>query len=366
MDLIPPPLDRSTALRARWPKIRQAIQTTVAAVVAYAIATFLALPQGYWAVMTAILVVQASVGASLGLAVDRLLATLLGAAVGGALVGLFGTAPATIALLLALSVGGLTYLATVRSSLRLAPVSAAIVILGDLQFGSPLSSAANRVLEIGVGAVIAVLVSLFIFPSRAGQSLSAKAGSILPTFAEHWRGTVDAALGVERPDADFIALNAKVRVALGAAETLVQEARREIAGHIADHADPAAVVRTMRRLWYTQMMAARAARKPLPPLARDLLSPSLVTLRDTASLAIEGLGAAYRGEAALPDMASVEGALAGFNAAIFSLRQSGIMKEMATDEVAQIFSLSFALSQIGQNLQDLADRHVDLHRSAQA
>ncbi len=68
-----------------WPGIRQAIQATAAAIIAYELAVFFALPQGYWAVMTAILVVQSSVGGSIGLAMDRFLATLLGAAVGGAL-----------------------------------------------------------------------------------------------------------------------------------------------------------------------------------------------------------------------------------------------------------------------------------------
>jgi len=51
-----------------WPRLRQAVQTTVAACLAYAAAELVNAPQGFWAVMTAILVTQANVGASLGLA----------------------------------------------------------------------------------------------------------------------------------------------------------------------------------------------------------------------------------------------------------------------------------------------------------
>ena len=76
----------------------------VAAVAAYLVATYFALPQDYWSVMTAILVVQASIGASLGLAFDRLLATLLGAVVAAALVAIFGHAPGVSVILLAVSV----------------------------------------------------------------------------------------------------------------------------------------------------------------------------------------------------------------------------------------------------------------------
>jgi uncharacterized membrane protein YccC len=59
------------AWRESWPRMRQAIQTAVAACLAYAAADLLDLPQGFWAVMTAILVTQANVGWSLGLAIDR-------------------------------------------------------------------------------------------------------------------------------------------------------------------------------------------------------------------------------------------------------------------------------------------------------
>lgn len=360
MYLIPPPRGTLRGLTEHWPRARLAIQTAIAAGAAYGVAATLALPQGYWAVVTAMLVVQANVGASLGLAVDRLLATLLGAATGGLVLAVFGDSPAIIGPLLVACVAGLTFVAAQRPSLRLAPVTAVIVILADLQTGSALASAVNRVVEIGVGAVIAVAVSMLVFPSRAGQTLAQQVGRILPVFAEHLRGTIDAALGTERTEAEFIALNAKTRVALGAAETLVKEAQREIAGHIANHADPAAVVRTMRRLWYTQMMAARAARQPLPEQARAVLGPSLLLVRDAAPLAIEAIGTSYREGTEPPGLEAVERALAALNASVVALRQSGVMRDMTTEDVAQIFSLTFALSQIGQNLRDLADRYADL------
>ncbi len=348
------------AYRPPWPKLRQAIQTTVAAVTAYVVATAFSLPQGYWAVMTAILVVQANLGASLGLALDRLLATLLGAIVGVLMVTAFGTSQAVIVPQLVVSVGMLAYIATYRASLRLAPVTAAIVILGDIHYGSPLSSAINRVLEIGVGAIIAVAVSLTLFPSRAGPALSQHVGRTLQLFAEHLRGTFDVTLGATRTTADFLALNAKVRANLAASEAMVTEARREIAGHVADHADPAAVLRTLRRLWYTQMMATRAARMPLPTEALAIMRPSLEQLRDTTSIAILRLASAYRDGTAVPNLADTDDALAAMDQSVAELRQSGITRAMATEDLARIFALDFALSQLGQNLRDLADRHTDL------
>jgi uncharacterized membrane protein YccC len=350
-----------------WPKARQAIQTMVAAVAAYLVATYFAMPQGYWSVMTAILVVQANVGASLGLAFDRLLATLLGAATGAALVAAFGQShPAAP---LALAVIALAYIATFRPTLRLAPVTAAIVILGDPHYGTPLASAANRVIEIGIGAIIAVITALLLFPSRAGTTLSGHVGRMLPVFAEHLSGTIngslgDGCLGTARTDETYVALNAQVRSGLSTGEGLVAEARRELAGHVTDHADPAAVQRTLRRLWYTLMMAARASQKPLPPEAARPLGPALLGVRDAGHAAITKLGALYRCEASAadiaPDLAAVTSALSALDAAMIALRQSHMLQPLPTDDAARIFALVYALGQLPQNLTDLADRHGDL------
>ena len=346
-----------------WPKARQAIQTMVAAVAAYLVATYFALPQGYWSVMTAILVVQANVGAALGLALDRLLATLLGAATGAALVGLFG--PSRPAPLLAVAVVALAYLASYRGSLRLAPVTAAIVILGDPHYGSPLASAANRVIEIGIGAIIAVLTALLVFPSRAGRTLSGHVGNILPVLATHLVGTIDGCLGTVRSDDTYVAQNAQVRAALGVGEGLATEARRELAGHVTDHADPAAVQRTLRRLWYTLMMAARAAHEPLPPEAAEPLAPALRGVRDAGRAAIMQLAAVYDGDAAAQASMSAQqddlvNALSALDQAMAALRRSQVLRPLSTDDASRIFALVYALGQLTQNISDLADRHGDL------
>src|SRR5687768_4524917 len=108
------------AFRVSWAQVRLAFQTSIAAIGSYALATSFALPQSYWAVFTGILVVQASVGASLAAATDRLLATILGGAVGAVLIALFGTSPAATVMTLAGSVLGLAYFGALRPSMRLA------------------------------------------------------------------------------------------------------------------------------------------------------------------------------------------------------------------------------------------------------
>jgi uncharacterized membrane protein YccC len=353
-------------VRPTWPRLRQAIQTASAAGLTYAIVVALGLPRGYWAVIASIIVVQASIGASLGIALDQLLATLLGAVAGAALVAAFGTTHWLTLAGLFPAIVALAYIASKRPSLRLAPVTAAIVVLGDPSLGEPLMSAVYRVIEIALGASVAVATTLLVFPSRAGNALAAHIGGMLPILAEHLAGTLDGALGPRRDENAMFALNRKMQSGFAAGDALAAEARRELAGHLADHADPAALLRTLRRLWHTALMAARACLAPLPAKAVERLRPSLTGLRDAACGCIAQLGKAYAAGTDPPDLAPVDAALAAFEGAVRDLRAEGIPRGMSTDEVAQLFTFAFALGHLGQNLKDLADRCHDLRRGRRA
>ncbi len=56
---------------------------TVASLATFVLAEALGLPQGYWAVITALIVTQSSVGGSLKAAFDRFLGSVIGACYGG-------------------------------------------------------------------------------------------------------------------------------------------------------------------------------------------------------------------------------------------------------------------------------------------
>ncbi len=73
---------RSRLLRHR-PKLVQALRMTVACLATYGLGEAFGLPQAYWAVITAIIVTQSSLGSSLKAAFDRFLGSVLGAAYGG-------------------------------------------------------------------------------------------------------------------------------------------------------------------------------------------------------------------------------------------------------------------------------------------
>ena len=99
-------------IRHRRVQLALSIRVTIAAVVSLALAQFSQLPLPLWAVMTAVIVTQMSVGRSLKATFDYLVGTLGGAIYGGA-VGLLVPHSNEIALLavLAMAVAPLTLLA---------------------------------------------------------------------------------------------------------------------------------------------------------------------------------------------------------------------------------------------------------------
>src|SRR5262245_62558912 len=103
---------------------------TVAGMVAYALAVMLALPQAYWAVFSAIIIMQASVGGSVKATIDRLVGTI-GGAVAGAIVA--SVVPhqnlLTLGIALVVALVPVTLVAALRPGYRVAPLTVVIVLL---------------------------------------------------------------------------------------------------------------------------------------------------------------------------------------------------------------------------------------------
>ena len=263
MDLTP-----WTGSRAEmWPRLRLAIQTTIAACLSYLVVDTLGMPQGFWAVMTAILVTQANVGASLGLAAERFLGSLLGVLVGGAVAVALADARELKFAGLAVTVLVLGFFSARRPSLRIACVTAAIVVLGDPSLGPPIASAENRMIEVAIGTVVAILTTLIVFPSRAGPSFAAQVTRTFTPLFEVARDALSAAMGQPLDIEGMGAQGTRIRADFAEGDRLAHETRLEVAGYIGDSPDPEAILRALRRLWHTEIMLMRAVAQPLPAQA---------------------------------------------------------------------------------------------------
>ena len=342
-----------------WPRLRLAIQTTIAACLAYVIVDALGMPQGFWAVMTAILVTQANVGASLGLAAERLGGSLLGVLVGGAVAVALADAQELKFAGLAVTVLILGFFSAHRPSLRIACVTAAIVVLGDPSVGPPIASAENRMIEVVVGTVVAILTSLIVFPSRAGPAFAAHVTRTFAPLFEVARDTLSAAMGQPLDIEAMGAQGTRIRAAFAAGDTLAREARLEVAGYLADSPDPEAILRALRRLWHTEIMLMRAVAEPLPEKAVQILGPQIEALRaaiDDVAKQLVSPATAY----AAPNLSEVESALAAFEHRMEEMRARGETRDLSMDDIIRLMAFDFALGQLRLNLRDIAERTPEL------
>src|SRR5438445_3945340 len=149
---------------SRRTQLGLAIRVTVAATAAYVIATALHLMLPLWAVLTALIVTQMSVGRSLKATRDYMFGTVGGAMYGAAITVLIPhSGEAGLLALLVLAIAPLAFIAAINPSLNAATVTAVIVLLvPTMNHADPLASAVDRVLEVMVGAVCGLLASFFV------------------------------------------------------------------------------------------------------------------------------------------------------------------------------------------------------------
>ena len=245
--------------------LRLCARMTVAGLLAYLLAELFALPQGYWAVFSAIIIMQASVGGSVKATLDRLIGTV-GGAVAGGVVAFFmpHDDPVSLGVGLVVALAPLTLVAALRPKYRIAPLTAAIVLLtpGAQELG-PLASAYNRILEISLGSIVGLGVALLLMPARAHGLVINAAARMLGLLADLLHDWL-AVLGGNANRARIVQLQDDIRAGMARLEIAAGEARHERRTYLTREFDPDPLVRTVFRLRNDLIIIGRAAAEPLP------------------------------------------------------------------------------------------------------
>src|SRR5271169_6347576 len=145
-------------------RLKHAAKTGLAAVLAFYLANFLRLPESYWAAISAIIVMYSDVSRTVKASGQRLVGTAIGVSIGGAFAALFGQRLWAFGIAVTLTVLVCALLGF-EDAARLAGVAVAIVMLVSHP-GRPWIAAVHRFLEVSLGIVVAVAISVLIWPSR--------------------------------------------------------------------------------------------------------------------------------------------------------------------------------------------------------
>jgi Fusaric acid resistance protein-like len=354
-------------LRSRKTQLALAVRVTVAAIAAYASATALGLMLPLWAVLTSLIVTQMSVGRSLKATRDYMFGTIGGAIYGGAIAVLIPhSGEGGLLALLVLAVAPLAFIAALNPSLNTATVTAVIVLLVPaMSHADPLGSALDRVMEVTVGAMIGLLVSFLVLPSRAISQIRVSAAVLLELLAAAF---AELLAGLTRGQ-DNDALH-RIQDGIGAALTglnaIGAEAERERAAHLSSGPDTGPLLRTILRLRHDVVMIGRASVVPLPANLQTRLAPPLSEVSAAIVGYLRSVAASLRTGAGSVDISRVDAALQSYATEVASLRGEGLIRGLPGDAAERFFALGFSLDQMRQNLNDLNRCHADWCRAGPA
>ena len=347
---------------ARAAELKLALRVTIAGTLAFAVTRFFDLPQGYWAVITAVVVMQASVGGSLKAAVERFTGTLAGAVYGGAIAALLPHGSTlSLGITIVLAVFPLALLAAIKPAFRVAPITSLIMLLPPTgQAIGPLASVIDRVLEITLGNIVGVVVSLFVLPARAHTLMTEAAAKVVSLNADLVSVFIDELTDGPTSRGAMQKLHPQIRSALKKAEAAAEEAVRERRSHLTEAPDPEPLVRTLYRVRHDLVMIGRAASSPLPAPVLERLGPSLTALHQATRKLLLNLAEALRQRRKPPDPEVFREALDAFTSAAEALRAEALVRELPGKTFGQVFALGFAFEQFQKNLGDLLARTGEL------
>ncbi len=335
-------------------RLRLSVRVTASAMLALVLGQWLNVPLVLWAVLTAVIVTQTSVGRSLKATIDYFVGTLGGAVYAGTVAALIPHS-SEFALLgvLAIAVAPLVVLASVNPSFNVAPFTAVIVVLAPtVTHSDPIESAFYRFAEVALGALTGLLVSMTVFPARAHTLAVESAAGMLELVAQAlqdlfagFSGNLDAAA--------IQPIQERIGKAIAKLDVICAEAERERMSPLAYEPDPGPLLRTLVRLRHDLVIFGRAAVVPLPQNLLPRLGPPLERLVAAASDYLRGCAVALIARAAAPPLDAAEEAFAGYTGEIAAIRREGIMRELPSDALEHLFTLGFALEQLHQHLRDL-------------
>jgi uncharacterized membrane protein YccC len=273
------------------PEARRLARTLLGCALSYGAARLAALPEGYWALITTLVVVtQPSLTQAWGTARDQIIGAFIGGAVGmlGVIAMDHGAAPLAV---FAVALIPLAALAAKRPALRLACVTLVIVVLIPAGGGPFFQRPLHRIFEILIGAASAFIVTA-VLPNRALKSAHLCAAETLTSLGQ----LVGLHLSVKEDAARATQLEAESTRAQQALDDALQEAQRE---HIivplqsgrADAIDKAAPF--LRRLHSDALFLAKAVTRDDRAACATRFHDDAQALQETFAALADALGSMH-------------------------------------------------------------------------
>ena len=326
----------------------------MSAVLTLVVSQLLHLPLALWAVLTAVVLTQMSVGRSLKATTDYLAGTLGGAIFAGAVGALIPhESEIALAAVLAITLVPVALVAAENARFSVAPFTAVIVLLAPTitHLGS-IASAFERVVEVAVGCIVGLVVSFAVLPAHAYDLAVDASGRMLGLMARVLPRLFDGiARGMD--EAAIRLVQDKIGEAFTGLDVIAAEGMHERMTYLASEPDLAPLLRTLLRLRHDFVMIGRTAVVPLPAPLEVRLGPVLSRISDAAADYLRASGVALVGRQPAASRHAVDAAFDDYAAEMTALPHSDLTGDLSIDAMERIFTLAFALEQLRRNFGDL-------------
>jgi uncharacterized membrane protein YccC len=333
--------------------LKQGIKTGLAGAITYAVYIGWHLPQGYWAVFTALVVTQVTLGASWKPALYRTVGSTSGALAAMIVMLILGPETFRVAIALFLLASLFGYLTVLHPSFSAAGFTAAIVlVLGRIE-GTPIHIGWLRVLYTLLGSFVAFAVGALIWPVRAREGLRLKIASIIDGTGALYRAITACALqGIDNEQ--------QVRQL----DHQLHDLRRGITQQMSEARSELSFSRFNQSAYQQAVDLGDQIRRRLTGMAEDSslymharvepgLLPSLPRLAETTAHSFTALAEGMRTPGQLVSSADLDAAVADFKADLTKLRAQRVTSPFALDRMLPFWVLVFNLREVAQDLKEL-------------
>jgi uncharacterized membrane protein YccC len=349
-----------------WPRehhaeLRLSLRVTLSGVLTLMVSHLFQLRYPLWAVLTAVLLTQLNVGRSLKATTDYLAGTLGGAVFAGVIGALIPhNNPVGLTIVLAVTLLPVALIAAENPRFSAAPFTAVLVLLAPtITHLGPIASAFERMVEVAIGCIVGLAVSLAVLPSRAYDAALEAAGRMLKMIArslpELFRGLTQG-----RDEAPKPSVLQNIDLAYAAIHAIAVECMHERSTYLRSGPDLGPLLRTLGRLRDDLAMIERTASPSLPEPFRLRIGPALHSVDDATAEFFRANGEALLARGKPAPCRPVEAALDDFAAAMAALRHQDLQQALPADLAERVFALAFALEQLRRNCRDL-ERRVAEH-----
>ncbi len=336
-------LSRPAALESA----KQAIKTAIAGVISLYITRLLHLPEGYWAAISALIVMQSNVGATLSASRTRLAGTAIGAVVGGLFVALWGSNTTGFALAVAIAFVVCDMLRLAESQ-RLATVTVAIIML-IRGTSAAWVIALHRFAEVALGILIALLVSLTLWPNHARRSVRHGLAAALMNLRMLYLALLES-YGGQTADS-LVTLKAQVSDVFRENAPLLQNALQEAFGPMKDRESLALLAAQVERIRQAVETLELAVRDGALDTYLRRFDAELEQMHTSIAAAFGSLADSIRAGQPDPQWPHLMAVISALDNKAALARTSGAAASYPLDEILRFYSLLLSSRNLAQELE---------------